>query len=248
MNWSVWFNACTINCIAWNAHVQRAQKASKSFLASPVRSYFPYDRFEPVWNCRSKERLPAKGGDGPKFICGLHVYDASSTDYVFSLGSNGDTQFEDAIRVKLPHARIITVDPTLTPTNAAKVQGKKHIHFLNVAVGSETTTTIGKKVYSSVSLKNLTDTYEPTRILKIDIEGGERTVFSPKTPCSVLKNIDQVLVEIHGTKPQQVFEWFSACNMLMYSKEPNIWGCHGRVCGEYSFLTADFAYREYLAS
>lgn len=247
MNWTVWLNVCVHDCNRWNAHVYRARNNYLSFSTSQQNNAFPYDKYEPIWNCRSKERLPARGGDGPKFICGLASYE-TSTDCIFSLGSNGDTQFEDAIHHRLPGMKIVTVDPTLTEAKKKTLQHKKHIHFLDIWVGSES---IKNKKYESRSLQHLLEQYNPVSIIKMDIEGSEHIVFTRKLSCDVLKDVDQVLIEIHMKTQHSVdaiFRWFSNCNMLLYSKEPNIWGCAGRYCGEYSFISPKFAYREYMAS
>lgn len=181
-------------------------------------------------------------------ICGLHVYDVKSTHYVFSLGSNGDTQFEDAIHARLPKMRIITTDPTLHDLAKKKLQSKKHINFIDTAIGNASTSIINNKAYESITFEQLRKKYKPYSIVKIDIEYSEHVIFNEHTDCNLLKNIDQILVEIHGVQVQSIFNLFSKCNMLLYSKEPNIWGCMGTICGEYSFISAEFAYKEYIAS
>lgn len=241
-------NACFSDCNKWHAHVHRAKTTFDSFSMTQSNPGFPFDKFEPNWNCRSRERIPALGGDGPKWICGLDLYDVTSTDYVLSLGSNGDTQFEDALHGRLPHMQIITIDPTLNEHAKNKVLKKKHIHFVDLAIGNETSTTIKRKMYKSMSFTQLHDKYNPSPIVKIDIEGSENIIFRERTSCDTLKGVDQVLIEIHGLQVEATFNWFSSCNFLLYSKEPNIWGCGGKHCGEYSFISPEFAYKDYIRS
>lgn len=91
--------------------------------------------------------------------------------------------------------------------------------------------------------------YKPVSIIKMDIEGGEHEVFTNKLSCDMLKDVDQVLIEIHTTGQHNVhtiFKWFANCSMLLYSKEPRV--CGGTKCVEYSFISVNFAYKEYLAS
>ena len=78
MNWTTWFSACnaTYNCEQWHKHVEFTMRLHASFSTSAVVEY-PYDKYEPVWNCRTRERFPAKAGDGPKFVCGIHLYNKS---------------------------------------------------------------------------------------------------------------------------------------------------------------------------
>lgn len=247
MNWTVWLNACLHDCKHWHVHVYRARDNFNSFLTTPHNKQFPYDMYEPVWNCRSKERVPAKGGDGPKFMCGVNMYE-TSTNYVYSLGSNGDMQFEDAIHERLPSMKIVTADPTLTNPTKNTVRNKHYIQFINVAVGFENITTIDGKAYPSITFEQLKQQYNPVSIVKIDIESSEHQIFRSHTSCDILNHVDQVMVEIHGTHVNHIFKWFENCDMLLYSKEPNIWGCAGYHCGEYAFISAEFAYKEYMAS
>ena len=79
-------------------------------------------------------------------------------------------------------------------------------------------------------------------ILKIDIEGSEHAMH--KESCDILEGVDQVLIEIHGMCVAPLFDWFSKCGMLLFSREPNIWGCKGVRCVEYSFISATFAYKD----
>jgi len=147
--------------------------------------------------------------------------------------------------------RIITADPTLRNSAKKKVQNKKHIHLIEVAIGHENNSVIGNKIYKSMTFGKLRMKYSPISVVKIDVEGSEHVIFNVNFPthCNVLKGVDQVLIEIHGTRGiQAIFNWFSECNMLLYSKEPNIWGCGGTKCGEYSFISAEFAYKEYITS
>lgn len=194
-----------------------------------------------------KNDFPPLPGDGPKFVCGLTVYDVSKEQVVFSLGSNGDTQFEDAIHSRLPNSKIITVDPTLNHANLEKVRLKKHITFLNTAVGA-LANNYKSNTYKSTSLRDLFEPFEKVDILKMDIEHAEYQIFTIKSDCEILHAADQVLIEVHGQTPKPVLDWFSRCSMLIFSKEPNIWGCQGTSCGEFAFISPDFAFQEYLMS
>ena len=246
MNWTVWFAACTANdCTQWNSHVTRAKHAHESFRSFPRlrggRSKI-FDTREPVWNCRSKERVPAQPGDGPKFICGIHTYSFYPV-HVFSLGSNGDTKFEEAIHRRIPHATITTVDPTLTPQRRMLVSSKPFIHLKENAIGDGSVITINGQKYSSKRLTDIVRTNESI-VLKMDIEGFEAQTMQ-HIKCEEI-TLDQFLVEVHG-KSSIVFDWADECNLLMFSKEVNIWGGGGK-CSEFSFLSAPFAYKEYMLS
>lgn len=249
MNWTAWLAACTVQCGRWETHVAAAQRVYESFETSVPTVRHGYDAHEPVWNCRTKERFPALPGDGPKFVCGFAVYDAAPRPpAVLSLGSNGDTKFEDALHARFPGASIVTVDPTLSTENLAKVRRKRHIHLVTRAVGDGRDVTIKGRHYTTTSLPQLFDEHGRATILKVDIEGHEHSMLE-RTRCSDLAGVDQVLIEVHGTPARRaLFEWFSSCNMLMFSKEPNVWGCKGVSCSEFSFLTPTFAYREYAMS
>ena len=69
-----------------------------------------YDSYEPHWNCLSRERIPTRGGDGPKWVCGVDTLNKSAL--VYSFGSQGDTQFEDDIQARVSTDNIFIFDPS----------------------------------------------------------------------------------------------------------------------------------------
>ena len=54
-------------------------------------------------------------------VCSAHAVLSREPCWVFSLGSNGQTDFEEAIRSRYEHCKIHVYDPTISEEVAAKV-------------------------------------------------------------------------------------------------------------------------------
>ncbi|KAL3921535.1 MAG: hypothetical protein SGARI_006659, partial [Bacillariaceae sp.] len=66
--------------------------------------------FEPDFSCRHERRI-GRNGDGGKWVCDPHRLQNKSC-LVYSIGSNGDTSFEQAVLDEIgPHCEIHTFDP-----------------------------------------------------------------------------------------------------------------------------------------
>jgi hypothetical protein len=88
-------------------------------------------------------------------------------------------------------------------------------------------------------------------IVKVDIEGFEWGLLEETFEMCAqgLLSIDQLNVELHLKHGQEMADlyWFFEsslkCNLWLHHKEPNVVGCQGRSCVEFSFVSVDHARR-----
>lgn len=204
------------------AHTNRNIRAPKLF-----------DLYTPAINCppnRALVSLGPAGIDGSKWICGTaHL---TSPCVVFSLGSNGDYAFEADVLAQTG-CTVHTFDCTISATKIHILDKTRHF-FYPLCIGAdnlrakfvtlETARTLASAAYIDV--------------LKIDIEGYELDVLGSLTSSTTMLP-QQILVEIHMSKPSQVFELalflqhFAALGYAMAHAEKNS-RCPS--CCEYVFV------------
>ncbi|CAF4603523.1 unnamed protein product, partial [Rotaria sp. Silwood2] len=78
---------------------------------SDARPLFFQNNWEPTIQCEFERRV-GNSGDGGKWACDIHRFGSMNTTniLVYSLGSNGDFSFEQAIKRLFPNAEIHTFD------------------------------------------------------------------------------------------------------------------------------------------
>jgi hypothetical protein len=90
--------------------------------------YFYQNHYEPEFVCLHERRI-GKLGDGGKWICDPHRITKQDNCLVYSIGSNNDFSFEQAILDHIgPHCEIHTVSPLIIcrqKSNAMCTQTKK---------------------------------------------------------------------------------------------------------------------------
>lgn len=191
-------------------------------------------------------------GDGPKWMCGAEFL--KSDALVYSFGSNGDTSFERAINNITKTTNIFIFDPTLTSFKRKKVHSEVPFRLTEVGLLGKNSTgfKVKRRWYPARSLPDhmaqLGHTGATINVLKVDIEYSEYAAFKDVVvgECAhadVL--IDQLLIEVHGIDRVQLvplFDQFEKCNLRLFSKERNGWGCSGYLCVEYSFVAPSFAF------
>mmetsp|Transcript_59321 Transcript_59321/g.98278 ORF Transcript_59321/g.98278 Transcript_59321/m.98278 type:complete len:269 (-) Transcript_59321:191-997(-) len=240
-----------------------------------------YDFFEPVWSCETQERLPWAPGDGPKWVCGVRALENKEC-LAYSIGSNGDVQFESAIKAIVPGCHIFTFDPTLeedtplwerfisiffsifsqAPSEApskiqrvldAETRGILKFHAFGIAGRDGRFNWKGRSlpVLSLASIMSrLGHENRSIDVLKIDVEGSEHSTFSLIDP-KLLHRVGQLQLEIHGTDFEQILttmRQIETGGMMLFSKEPNVWGCNGYSCMEFSFVSPIHAFRAFRMS
>jgi hypothetical protein len=226
-----------------------------------------YDIFEPEWNCEDEIRLGTDVvniGDGPKFVCGSSVLASTAECIVYSIGSNYDFSFENAVHTLAPHCEIHTFDGTL-PLEERSLPEKledRNIHFHNWNIIAKCG--VAQQRYFrdqswfdipvlcvSETLQKLGHGLKTVNWLKVDCEGCEFDVVPKFLESSI--EIHQILMEVHGvnaTKIAGLFQSLHAADMMIFHKERNQWGCNGYSCVEFSLLSSTYALKvlhEYLS-
>ncbi|XRB17811.1 methyltransferase domain-containing protein [Pseudoscourfieldia marina] len=222
-----------------------------------------HDDLEPTYSCSTLERVPYVSGDGPKFLCGLDVVGSDEGDcLVFSLGSNADTQFENAVHKRRPKCAIHTFDPTLDDQKkrfVRKEQERGILRFHEVGGGGESRShpfpvESVESLLSRVLPNQTTRSVASTTIdlLKMDIEGFEyETISKALRNCNTrgAPIFDQLAVEVHGTNKARINNFAKLlllCGYQLVSKERNHWGAEGYQNVEYTFINERQAWKEFL--
>jgi hypothetical protein len=244
-----------------------------------------FDLFEPEAVCFTDERFGQTTrydafGDGPKFACGIDYLrsvtsasNGTSTSVtrpaspgkpahyqdgclVYSVGSNNQIQFEQAIKKFLPDCETHTFDPTLRKPYVGSAYSEFHPWGIGGANYTFKGITFHTKHIMTI-IKDLGHVGRRLDILKIDCEGCEGTAMVPLFEAIARKEIqvDQILIELHnkvefGATPdirwkllREFFDAADRAKMRIYHKERNQWGCKGMECVEYSFVSEDFLRR-----
>lgn len=221
-----------------------------------------FDLYEPESICFSEERFGTEVrfkafGDGPKFVCGISMIQAQESCLVYSVGSDNDFQFEQAVKNHMG-CEIHTFDPTMKEMT---FKGDAYSTFHPWGLGtdgdivnfeqSKHTTKFVAMSFETI-IKKLGHKGRKIDILKIDCEGCEFSAI-PSLLESISKGelkVDQMLNEMHRhhdqrTRPKlpQFFGALDSAKMCIFHKERNHWGCGGDWCVEYAFASEEFLRR-----
>lgn len=208
-----------------------------------------YDMYEPEWNCELEERVgPNKinVGDGPKFVCGPDFLNTKEICTVYSIGSAYDFQFEEGLHQKSSNCIFHTFDGTLNLTERPLPNGlrENQIFFHNWNIGISSSVSFDGVITKSLEdvLIELDHSNRTIDIFKIDCEGCEYLVLDnlSELVMSGVVRIDQIQVEIHGSRADQIqalFQKLRKAGFAIFHKERNHWGCNGYHCVEYSLIS-----------
>lgn len=265
-----WFSKCskpTACCGIWHNQVKKAISNHEVYIKDYNRKlnasddYWKlgaYDFIEPVWNCETLERVPNAIGDGPKWMCGIDQL-ATTPEPIgkplfYSFGSNGDASWEIAVTSAVPSLDMHTFDHTLDSDKRDRVKYVTHLHEVGVSrdVKSSSNTLPLLNIMASLNHTN-----RPISVLKMDIEFDEHYVFQDIVvgECSGADiTVGQICIEFHGLNVHSnvdLMHKFMSCNMLLFSKERNGWGCatKGMIdCVEFSFIGPSQAFATFQAT
>eukprot|EP00123_Amoebidium_parasiticum_P022222 comp8254_c0_seq1/m.3679 comp8254_c0_seq1/g.3679 ORF comp8254_c0_seq1/g.3679 comp8254_c0_seq1/m.3679 type:complete len:363 (-) comp8254_c0_seq1:438-1526(-) len=203
-------------------------------------AYFQ-DNWEPTFSCPYERRL-GHWGDGGKWICNPHVIKRPAI--VYSLGSNNDFSFEEAMHEYFAGQVELHTFDFGTP-----VGKPDFVNYHQYFISAEDKNNTGGPVHKTVKtiMKELGHSH--VDIFKIDIEGHEMDVLLPVLENNGFPNVDQMQIELHvkpgsfKPTPDQVDRFFKLLSekeqMEIFHKEPNIKFGGGIAC-EYSLVKVDW--------
>ena len=200
-----------------------------------------YDLWEPAWSCHIERRLGKPFGDGGKFVCGSDEFFQTKGCLAYSVGSNGDSSFEKAIREHFG-CEIHTFDPKGNSTQYEKIANVSGSSFHAWGLSNSSGSLGGNPLLTLGDIANrLGHAHRHIDIFKIDCEGCEYLAFD--TIWSDLKSskysIGQIQIELHGTDFKKLKTFFDAAEgagFVIFHKERNHWGCNGYSCVEFSLI------------
>lgn len=219
---------------------------------SPAAFY--QTNYEPNFSCAFERRVGAGGGngDGPKWVCDPHrlkriserrkLKDPESPGcLVYSIGSEGDFQFETGLQ-ELLGDKYDTCEIHIFDMGhyGHKTPKGMNMHYHQWGLVKDGTRKNSRRFKSlSETVKALGhENRETIDIFKIDCERCEWSTwqdwFGPSIPM-----LQQILIEVHDTPLQHTLPFFDGLmkdrGYVMFHKEPNIQFAGGN-CVEFSFL------------
>ena len=193
--------------------------------------HFFQRNWEPSYSCTVIGRMGCPG-DGGKWVCDPHYFLLLKDCVVYSIGSNNEFSFEEAVHRFNPECEIHTFDPDApSPENKPDF-----VHFHPWKLGSydshsEFTFTV-QSIMRRLGHRNIT-------VLKADCEGCELDSFSTPAFPSAPGAVQQILIEVHfDGEPQHIhnlFNFLSSRGYAIFSKEPNIQYSEGKAV-EFSLI------------
>lgn len=208
------------------------------------------NHFEPDFAWRHERRI-GKRGDGGKWTCDPHLIQEQKRCLVYSIGSNGDPTFEQAVLEEIgSHCEVHTFDFD-NFTDIVQGAGSTYHQW---GLSNETgTVPHPKRRGETAQMKTLADTVKllghegrVIDLFKIDCEGCEWTTVSSWFEAD--RTLRQVLIELHSTIPggdvllpqtPNFFRTMYDNGYVVTHKEPNImfWDPPNKIKAlEYVFL------------
>eukprot|EP00930_Biecheleria_cincta_P006607 TRINITY_DN10764_c0_g1_i1.p1 TRINITY_DN10764_c0_g1~~TRINITY_DN10764_c0_g1_i1.p1 ORF type:complete len:497 (-),score=102.21 TRINITY_DN10764_c0_g1_i1:212-1702(-) len=217
------------------------QRAEKN---QPIHPAFV--RYGANWPCFWGEVLAGGDGDGSKWTCGVRLLRGPCT--VYSFGSRGNINFEQALAKLGLGCEIHIYDPTSKePAAAAALGFKYHNIGLGTRDGQEQFEG-GRMFYPVLTLASAMQKngHDHIDILKIDVEGMEHKVVA-QLAQNGWPSIGQLLIEVHidgasghnGVSLNSLFRSIEQANLRLFHHEVN-WEFGATCCIEYAFIHKDW--------
>ena len=161
-------------------------------------------------------------------VCGARTLFEERQCVLYSLGSNGDSSFEEGMLQKAA-CDVHTFDPFIAPEVKDSMRGRPGINFHDYGIAATTSLT-----ESGLQMKTIGDIMSELRhgwvdILKLDVEGSEWSMFSSIYEKGGLGlHATQLLLELHypsATSEQGIWDLFDNLiqdNFRLFSVEPNV--------------------------
>jgi Methyltransferase domain len=236
------------NAIATPHHLQPDRDKVSSYFYRPRGWY--QNNWEPDFSCPHEKFLgPIR--DGHKWVCDPHRLERQGPDcLVYSFGSNGNFDFEQAVLEVAPQCELHVFDPGhyeyKMKQNAVLKNANAHYHTFGLKASYATDNSRldepnrlppGAFQPFPEIIQQLGHQGRTVSIFKIDIEKGEWTTFRDWA-MNVNVTWQQILVEVHGA-PRIANDFFATQHQsgsyAMFHKEPNIQFAGGD-CVEFGFI------------
>lgn len=196
------------------------------------------NNWEPSFTCLHERRI-GRWGDGGKWVCDPHriVVKQDKSCLVYSVGSNNDFTFEEAVLKYISmDCEIHIFDPTIGEHPSEKPNYENVVfHPWGLADNDQGTNKTLATITNQLGHKG-----REIDIFKIDCEGCEWSTFTGWFEQGVM--FRQLLIELHngtdGDNPpmaSQFMTYLQKKGYVIFHKEPNTLGCQGK-CIEYSFV------------
>ena len=166
-------------------------------------------------------------GDGHKWVCDAYRLKEVKDCLVYSVGSNGDFQFERALQKEAPNCEIHIFDPDDFTAQMKQSTLRAFYHTWGLS-SSYTNLTLPTRLKGRpLEFKTLSDTItllehvdRPITLFKIDCEGCEWKTYKDW----LKQDIRQILVETHGltSDTHSFFQEIHKAGYVMFHKEPNL--------------------------
>ena len=189
------------------------------------------DPFRDFYRCPATVEKVGKMSDGGKWLCGVDTYLQRPGCVIYSLGSNGDTSFEEAV-INRTTCSVWTFDPTLNEVATAKVKAVPGLNFAAVGVSHEDgELQLRGKARPVRTLANLMKERGHTWIdvLKMDVEGAEWPVLKSFIQTGTRLPVTQAQIEFHVRDPQDAIETMDGLlglGMRVFHVEENNYCAH----------------------
>lgn len=164
-------------------------------IESGVELIFPVKKTLP---CRSLKKFGRENtiGDTGKFLCNADVIFQQPDCIIYSLGSNNQFDFEEAILREFPKCKVYTFDCTSKPP--PDTENYKNVIFNKWCLGPKDFIAEGGREYRTLESIMQTLNHPSIQLLKMDIEGWEMDVFEAMLKFPYNSNLPyQISFETH---------------------------------------------------
>jgi len=235
----------------------RQRRLARAFDQCQLAAAFWGSNYKPSFNCAFKQFV---GGDeyslGMYAVCDMHKIiknaEAGKGCLVYSVGSDGDFSFEEAIRDKISaQCEVHTFDPNpvsfyngenASPPDFVSYHAYPVGHDMGSRLESRGQESLGKSIPTII--RELGHEGRTIDLFKIDCEGCEFETYESLFGSDI--NIQQILIELHWNhcdrdmvrKVHKFFEHLQKHGYVAFHKEPNnVWNPEAPGANvEYSFI------------
>ncbi len=190
-----------------------------------------YDKFyaenwDPDFSCQFEDSIGQSEADGHKWVCDPHRLRDKANCLIYSIGCNGQFEFELDMHRVAPNCDIHIFDPTEYSQKMweSGLNGTNY-HAWGLRPGAEFDESAVPDKVKGLTFKTLTESMEilghlgnRVDVFKIDCEGCEWRTY----PDFLDHDLRQILIEVHGWTEPKFFESMADAGYVIFHKEPNL--------------------------